>query len=43
MELREWALRVFSADCLEEKLMVPPGGLKELTDHAPAHPSAGGQ
>lgn len=35
MELREWATRVFSADCLQEKLLVPQGGLKELTDHQP--------
>ena len=32
MELREWALRVFGADCLEEKLLAPPGGLKALSD-----------
>lgn len=35
MEIRQWALRVFSADCLEEKLIAPAGGLKSLTDHAP--------
>ena len=35
MELREWALRVFSADTLEEKLVQPTGGLKSLTDEAP--------
>lgn len=38
MELREWALRVFTADSLEEKLLVPPGGLKSLTDHRPGAP-----
>ena len=38
MELREWALRVFTADSLEEKLLVPPGGLKSLTDHKPGAP-----
>lgn len=32
MEISEWAERVFNADCLEEKLMAPPGGLKALTD-----------
>lgn len=35
MEIREWAMRVFSADSLEEKLFTPPDGLKSLTDHAP--------
>jgi uncharacterized ferritin-like protein (DUF455 family) len=35
MELRDWAMRVFSADCLEEKLVLPPDGLKALTDHKP--------
>lgn len=40
MELREWALRVFSADNLQEKLVQPPGGLKGLTDHEPGAPVA---
>lgn len=40
MEMREWALRIFSADCLEEKLVKPPGGLKALTDHSPGSPVA---
>lgn len=40
MELREWATRVFSADSLEEKLLAPPGGLKDLTDHQPGSPVA---
>ena len=35
MELREWATRVFSADTLEEKLLRPPCGFKELTDNNP--------
>ncbi len=35
MEIREWALRVFTADTLEEKLLVPSDGLKSLTDHEP--------
>jgi uncharacterized ferritin-like protein (DUF455 family) len=35
MELREWALRIFSADTLEEKLVLPEGGLKSLTDREP--------
>ena len=35
MELREWAMRVFRADCLEEKLLAPMGGLKALSDHDP--------
>jgi len=35
VELREWAMRVFSADCLEEKLLAPEGGLKALTDFEP--------
>jgi uncharacterized ferritin-like protein (DUF455 family) len=35
MELREWAMRVFTADSLEEKLLAPPGGLKALTDFQP--------
>ncbi|MBT9585009.1 DUF455 family protein [bacterium] len=38
MELREWAMRVFCADCLEEKLVAPIGGLQELTDHQPGAP-----
>lgn len=40
MELREWAERVFSADCLEEKLMAPPGGLRSLSDEKPGAPVA---
>ena len=40
MELREWAMRVFSADCLEEKLLPPPEGVKALTDHKPGAPMA---
>lgn len=35
MELREWAIRIFSADSLEEKLLAPEGGLKALTDEQP--------
>ena len=35
MELRQWALRLFSADTLEEKLVLPDGGLKALTDRDP--------
>lgn len=35
MELRAWALRVFGADTLEEKLLAPPHGLKALTDEQP--------
>lgn len=35
MEIREWALRVFSADTIEEKLLLPADGLKGLTDHKP--------
>ena len=38
MEMREWAWRVFHADCLEEKLVTPPGGLKALTDDKPGSP-----
>lgn len=40
MEIREWALRIFSADCLSEKLLPPPGGIKALTDQAPGSPVA---
>jgi uncharacterized ferritin-like protein (DUF455 family) len=40
MELHEWASRVFYADCLEEKLAEPPGGLKSLSDHTPGPPVA---
>lgn len=40
MELREWASRVFSGDSLEEKLVVPEGGLKALTDENPGAPVA---
>ena len=35
MELREWAMRIFTADCLEEKLLGVEGGLKNVTDHEP--------
>lgn len=38
MELREWATRVFEADCLEEKLILPPDGVKALSDHQPGAP-----
>jgi uncharacterized ferritin-like protein (DUF455 family) len=38
MELREWAMRVFCADRLEDKLFVPEGGLKGLTDYQPGPP-----
>jgi uncharacterized ferritin-like protein (DUF455 family) len=34
MELREWAIRILSADTLEEKLLCPP----ILTDHDPGPP-----
>lgn len=34
MELREWAIRILSADTLEEKLLTP----EELTDEAPGAP-----
>ncbi len=34
MELREWAIRILSADTIEEKLLTPP----ELTDHDPGPP-----
>ena len=34
MELREWAIRILSADTIEEKLLCPP----ELTDHSPGAP-----
>jgi len=34
MELREWAIRILSADTLEEKLFCPD----ELTDHEPGAP-----
>lgn len=40
MELREWAERVFRADCLKEKLARPPEGLKSLTDAEPGLPVA---
>ncbi len=40
MEMREWASRIFCADCLEEKLLAPPDGLKALTDHQPGSPVA---
>ncbi|MBN9419922.1 MAG: DUF455 family protein [Candidatus Eremiobacteraeota bacterium] len=35
MELHEWAGRVFGGDCLEEKLLAPPGGIKALSDLTP--------
>ena len=35
MELNEWAHRIFAADTLEEKLLAPAGGLKDLTDRSP--------
>lgn len=35
MEIRQWALRIFGGDTLEEKLLAPPGGLKGLTDRQP--------
>jgi len=35
MELHHWAHRIFTADCLEEKLFTPSGGLKCLTDRSP--------
>ena len=35
MEIHEWAGRVFGGDCLEEKLLAPPGGVKGLTDLRP--------
>lgn len=35
MELNEWASRIFGGDCLEEKLLAPPGGVKGLTDFRP--------
>lgn len=35
MEIRQWALRIFQGDCLEEKLLEPEGGLKALTDEEP--------
>lgn len=38
MELRDWAMRVFTADSLEEKLFAPSDGLKSLTDHKPGTP-----
>lgn len=40
MEISEWALRVFSGDCLEEKLLPPPEGVKALTDEHPGSPVA---
>lgn len=40
MEISEWAGRVFGGDCLEEKLLAPPGGVKSLTDHRPGEPVA---
>lgn len=38
MEIRDWALRVFGADTLAEKLYSPPGGVRELTDREPGQP-----
>ncbi len=38
MEIRQWALRIFQADNLEEKLLEPEGGLKALTDEQPGAP-----
>lgn len=35
MEIREWAMRVFTADCMSEKLFVPEDGLRSLTDREP--------
>ena len=35
MELHDWASRIFGGDCLEEKLLAPPGGVKALTDLQP--------
>lgn len=35
MELHEWASRVFGGDCLEEKLLAPPDGVKQLSDLRP--------
>jgi uncharacterized ferritin-like protein (DUF455 family) len=40
MEINQWAMRVFTADCLEEKLFSPEGGLKSLSDHHPGNPIA---
>lgn len=40
MELRDWALRIFGADTLEEKLLAPPRGLKGLSDERPGDPVA---
>ena len=40
MEIRQWALRIFLADNLEEKLLEPEGGLKSLTDEMPGEPIA---
>jgi uncharacterized ferritin-like protein (DUF455 family) len=34
VEIHEWAGRVFGGDCLEEKLLPPPDGVKGLTDLA---------
>lgn len=40
MELRDWALRVFTADTLQEKLLRPPDGLKSLSDAKPGEAMA---
>lgn len=35
MELHDWATRIFEADCLEEKLLAPPGPLTDLQPGPP--------
>lgn len=38
MEIRDWAMRVFTADCMSEKLLAPEGGFGALTDREPGKP-----
>lgn len=38
MEIREFAERIFQGDTLEDKLFVPDGGFRALTDHEPGGP-----
>lgn len=38
MEIREWAMRIFVADTLEEKLYRPEQGIRDMSDEVPGKP-----